>query len=288
MSYMQNIILSLNSFAQELDTQTVSSLIDHANTTTRSETEYQLSPTVFQLLFKVDNQSGLSPISSDPLGVCFCFDEQINCSSKWHHIAPVFPGGTFTLDVVIVGQRNGVVPGVVLASVNTTCTVNSFTSRLGPLENSRPVGKKCAHLSYTVSSIEPFVTMSLTVEDSLLSVTFTPPVVHIPLKPCPLGFTLSNTSGKCDCSPHLELLNTTCNITDQTILRKAPQWIGYYGGEFSTSNHNISANESIGGILVHSHCPYDYCKPEDLHIKLTSPDTQCEFNHSGIMIPEQN
>ena len=34
---------------------------------------------------------------------------------------------------------------------------------------------------------------------------------------------------------------------------------------------------------MHSHCPYDYCKPEDLHIKLTSPDTQCAFNHSGIM-----
>ena len=280
----QSIMLSISSFEQGLNSfsaQAFSSLIDHANTVTRSETEYQLSPIVFQLLFNVDNQSGLSQISSDPLGVCFCLDEQINCTSKWHHIVPVFPGRTFTLDVVIVGQRNGVVPGVVLTSVNTT--LNSFTSRLGPLENSQPVDKKCTHLSYTVFSIEPFVTMSLTVEDSLLSVTFTPPVVHIPLKPCPLGFTLSNTSGKCDCSPRLELQNTTCNITDQTIIRKRPQWIGYYGGEFSTSNHNISTNESIGGILVHSHCPYDYCKPEDLHIKLTSPDMQCAFNHSGIM-----
>ena len=280
----QSIILSIQSFAQELDslnTQSASSLIDYANTVTRSETKYQLSPKVFQLLFNVDNQSGLSPISSDPLGVCFCSDEQINCTSKWHHVAPVFPGGTFTLDVVIVGQRNGVVPGVVLASVNTT--LNSFTSSLGPLENSQPVGKKCAHLSYTVFSTEPSVNMSLTVEDSLLSVTFTPPVVHIPLKPCPLGFTRLNTSWKCDCSPLLESRNYTCNITDQTIHRKAPQWIGYYGGEFSTSNHNISTNESTGGILVHSHCPYDYCKPEHLHIKLTSPDTQCAFNHSGIM-----
>ena len=277
-----SLTFSIQSFAQELDnTPTFSSLISYTNTAIKSEGTYQLSPKVFQLLFNVDNQSGLSPISSDPLGVCFCSDEQINCTSKWHHVAPVFPGGTFTLDVVIVGQRNGVVPGVVLASVNTT--VNSFTSSLGPLENSQPVGMKCAHLSYTVFSTEPSINMSLTVEDSLLSVTFTPPVVHIPLKPCPLGFTLSNTSWKCDCSPLLESRNYTCNITDQTILRKAPQWIGYYGGEFSTSNHNISTNESIGGILVHSHCPYDYCKPEDLHIRLTSPDTQCAFNHSGIM-----
>ena len=34
---------------------------------------------------------------------------------------------------------------------------------------------------------------------------------------------------------------------------------------------------------MHHHCPYDYCKLEELDIRLDFPDTQCRSNHSGIL-----
>lgn len=276
--------LSAHSTVQSLDSVNQSqafSIFQAHSGIDDSKIKYQESLTVFNLLFNVDNQDGLSSVSSDPLGVCFCSDEQVNCTSKWLYITPVFPGGTFTLNVVIVGQRDGVVPGVVLASIDNR--VNSTTSRLGDLQNSQPVGKECSRLSYTIFSTRSSENVSFMVEDSLLSISFTPPIVHIPLRPCPPGFSLLHASGKCDCSPPLELLNITCNVTDQTILRKAPRWLGYYNSEISAPNSSNFTTKLNEGILVHDHCPYDYCKPEDLNIVLTSPDTQCAFNRSGIM-----
>ena len=36
-------------------------------------------------------------------------------------------------------------------------------------------------------------------------------------------------------------------------------------------------------ILIHHHCPFDYCMPFDLPLNLSTPDDQCADNHSGIL-----
>jgi hypothetical protein len=60
-----------------------------------------------------------------------------------------------------------------------------------------------------------------------------------------------------------------CNFTIYTVNRHAQQWIG------------VVDNTRI--IVVHQHCPYDYCKPYALSLNLSVPDDQCSSYRSGIL-----
>ena len=95
----------------------------------------------------------------------------------------------------------------------------------------------------------------------------------ITLKPCPLGFSV-HLNGYCQCdqvlSSYIPSL-THCNIDDQTIPRPANSWI---------SAHTINNSHSYH---VSLHCPFDYCLPHSSHLNLSTPDSQCQFNRSGLL-----
>ena len=38
-----------------------------------------------------------------------------------------------------------------------------------------------------------------------------------------------------------------------------------------------------GEVIVHEHCPFDYCRPDSFDLDLKDPDEQCAFNRSGIL-----
>ena len=42
-------------------------------------------------------------------------------------------------------------------------------------------------------------------------------------------------------------------------------------------------NVLLGGVLIHKHCPFDYCKADSFNLNLEDPDEQCAFNCSGIL-----
>ena len=44
----------------------------------------------------------------------------------------------------------------------------------------------------------------------------------------------------------------------------------------------VTPNASTTGIeiIIHKHCPFDYCTPSDIELNLTEPDKQCDFNRS--------
>ena len=70
----------------------------------------------------------------------------------------------------------------------------------------------------------------------------------------------------------------TCNSTSETFQRKTNAWI---------SNTTIPGSQEQF-LLIHPHCPYDYCRSENEHvdIKLNTPDgynVQCAFNRTGIL-----
>ena len=56
------------------------------------------------------------------------------------------------------------------------------------------------------------------------------------------------------------------------IRKKQHLWIGI-----------SSLNDSNKVLMVHPHCPLDYCKTEELDITLNNTDMQCAFEHSGIL-----
>jgi len=91
----------------------------------------------------------------------------------------------------------------------------------------------------------------------------------IPL-PCPPGFIKANQ--KCVCYPKLAKFGVLgCNINDQTILRPANSWI-------STTSYNNSYKYQIS-----LECPFHYCLSHLSHLNLSTPNSQCRFNRSGIL-----
>ena len=106
------------------------------------------------------------------------------------------------------------------------------------------------------------------VERPLLDI---PVYVSVQLLDCPPGFTLTDQH-RCDCDERILINLLTCNINNQTVRRHSTIWI----------NASFSGNTS-NGVIIHKHCPFEYCKPEQLHVNLTHPETQCAFDHYGTL-----
>ena len=87
---------------------------------------------------------------------------------------------------------------------------------------------------------------------------------------CPTGFVKRDK--RCQCDPALVQYGiTNCNINDQTILRPVNSWI-------SATTHNNSYTYYIS-----LHCPFHYCLPHSSHLNFSTPNSQCQFNRSGLL-----
>ena len=98
-------------------------------------------------------------------------------------------------------------------------------------------------------------------------------IYTITFLPCPKGFLL-HSEGYCWCDPILSSYIpsiTHCNIDNQTIPRPANSWISAH-----TVNNSHSYHVSL-------HCPFDYCLPHSSHLNLSTSDSQCKFNRSGLL-----
>ena len=70
----------------------------------------------------------------------------------------------------------------------------------------------------------------------------------------------------------VEKLGINCSIDSQTVNRQSSMGI-----------NATCVNGSQDGILIHEHCPFDYCKPERFDLDLAEPDEQCAFHRSSIL-----
>jgi len=87
---------------------------------------------------------------------------------------------------------------------------------------------------------------------------------------CPTGFV--KIDKRCQCDPVLVQYGiTNCNINDQTIPRSTNSWI-------SATTHNNSYTYHIS-----LHCPFHYCLPHSSHLNFSTPNSQCQFNRSGLL-----
>ena len=165
-------------------------------------------------------------------------------------------------------------------------SVNSWTSSLPqmkPLQKTQSVGRTCTNLTYTIKSSHQIEQMILTVEKlpatqynlqytarNKLPLSLKDLHLNIHLIPCPMGFVLNNSL--CICHPQLKKYGMNCSIDTQKVNRKVSVWI------------NVTfTNGSQNGVLLHNHCPFDYCKPESFDLNLEDPDEQCAFHRSGIL-----
>ena len=95
-------------------------------------------------------------------------------------------------------------------------------------------------------------------------------VYYIDIFPCPAGFVYQN--GICICDPILKSIPiTTCDINHQTILRPAVNWLSAVTINISHQYHTSS------------HCPLHYCLPQSSQLNFSTPNSQCQFNRSGLL-----
>ena len=236
---------------------------------------------IFKKLFKVPNNT-VNPqsITSSPLTVCLCNKDEMLCGQKLPHNLThrhVFRGERFKMNVVLVGQQNGLVPGTVNAWLKgiQLDKINSF----GEGQKVQKIGtrKHCSTLEYAIRAASTYreVILQLGVEPSgdvsgfELLQQYKRLEINVMFKKCPIGF--AHVNGSCICNRLLSLRNIKCNIRHQTISGVSPGWIGL-----------------VNSTLVYQrHCPYDYCSSSNIKIHSNETalheDEQCATHRTGIM-----
>ena len=200
--------------------------------------------------------------------LCKCEDSHKNCYTNL--LESIYPGQTLKLTVSlnyekIISDKLPISAKVYdNDSPHTICKVSSL------LEAEQEVYQNCTEVTYNILSENTRHCKLI-----LYNVNYDFPMIYyIKLLKCPAGFSYNILKKKCVCDQklHLEPLSIkVCNINDQTILRPANSWI-------SATTHNNSYNYHIS-----LHCPFQYCLPHSSHLNFSTPNSQCQFNRSGLL-----
>ena len=249
---------------------------------------------VFDSLFHLHQPTPqLSLISSNPTRVCLCTNMSIPDCSITEYTITAYPGETLTIPAVAVGQRFGTVPFTVHSNFVYLTDLLTDNVRLPELQYTQLVNVNCTDLMYTILStpnrtelmeltvekhnIPPNILIVDALEDlqvnrTLINLQFSEFKVHIQVLLCPLGFMFNNHSLTCICHPKLQQHEINCSIDTQTVYRRSPLWI-----------NATFLNETYTQVLVHNHCPFDYCNDGNIQLNMEYPDEQCALSRSGVL-----
>ena len=219
--------------------------------------------------------SNSTSISSQPVRVCLCENNEPNCASEGHF--ELKRGEEFTVEVAALDQVGQIV----------SATITS-TSETISLARSERIGANCSQLKYEV--IFPNVSQEYEVtlyadgpcEDKGISkLTFT---AYILPCCCAPGLVKENIDTQCRCMcdpsrPFSDYIHN-CNSTAQTVTREGKFWIHYINGS--------QCDSDLRYYLIYRYCPFDYCKPprESVSINLSLPegsDEQCTQGRGGLL-----
>ena len=225
---------------------------------------------VYNYITSVDEQS--QDISSDPLYICSCEGGEPNCSAS--SIAKsVYPGGTIEVAIIAYGQRSGPTPAV----IEMITPGNELTIK--ETEKTQHITKRCTSLDYTVQTriegsdyeitlyVGPCAAKERTVSSRPTNVI----MVLVNISECPPGFELSGYEPLCKCAQRLERYTNTCRIADRKIERTNEFWVGYAPDNMSD------------GLILHLHCPFDYCTSNEMYMAVDDSDEQCINNRTGLL-----
>ena len=229
----------------------------------------------------------LSSVASDPIQVCECINGRPNCEqSSELRVCTVntpedcsvsrriYPGEDISVTLAAVGQGGGIVPaGIRPATNNDNLDLN--IGRGIPISNDvviRGINATCTTLTYTMTSLDPVVILSLYPRASLCINTDIPlPIAVNFIQPCPYGFETDPSTGQCRCQTRLLKLHVSCNISTRSFHHRGEHWIGF-----------DNATKEI--IIYETRCPFDYClSDQDVVFTLEDTDAECAFNRSGLL-----
>ena len=227
-----------------------------------------------QVIHYVNNSMELFNKMNIPNDICYCTDDQHpNCSID--ELGPVYPGQTFNLNLMVNKKHYSSMNMVILFTYHRACKTHSI------LDQTLLFANTCTKIPYDFlykagDSCNLYL-LGLPEPDESHegnSASFFIDVYYVKLSPCPLGFALSKPLQICQCDPVLKFIINSpdiCNINTHAILRPANSWIA---GRTNVDNSHI--------YQVSLHCPFDYCLPHSSYLNLSNPDSQCQFNRTGV------
>ena len=225
------------------------------------------------LTFIMDSNG--TDISSAPVRICFCRNNQPDCSSQPPPIK-IGKGEKFTITVAAVDQASQTVKNATIRS-----SLLSKFGGLGENQLSQITNGSCADLHYEIFSPNTSETLIMYADGPCKDALPSQGRLDIHFYPCscPVGFQQSlnpseATRCTCECDPQLNGYITDCHPQTGDLVRKGNYWIAYLNT--STKNH----------YLAYPNCPLDYCLPASSRVIFNlkaqdGTDAQCTNDHSG-------
>lgn len=219
---------------------------------------------VYHQLFDIEKNI-TSSISSTPRHINFCnkSSNPENGKQVLNMIVGIYPGQPFSIPVVLVGQLNGTIPGV----VQTKCDTNNMKL----VDGIHYVKScNCTNLTYEIvvnsnnTQLPQPVQLSLTSQHSgdqsgyeKISNNNQTRLVNVTLQECPIGCTLNQTNGAFSCN-YSRMDQTKCNMEldgPRIIIENSNAWI-----QFEYEN-----NDDVP-IRIHysNQCLFGYCNNNKL------------------------
>ena len=202
-------------------------------------------------------------ISSGPLRLCFCQNNTPDCLYQYPPF-DVVRGASISVSVAALNQVSHLVAAYVRGYLL------SDSSSFGSGQYVQQIGISCTDLNFTVLSTEPSATLILYAQGPCRDSGISPRNVTVKLEPCPLAFELS--ASQCICTKKLQKYTNTCSIESESFQRSGSFWVG--------SDYD---NGSYTGLVIHPHCPFDYCQSDTADISFNDLDSQCAFSREGVL-----
>ena len=195
----------------------------------------------------ITTQLQLFPLH-DPFHICICKNNLPDCSETRYSPITAYPGGTFQVPVVAVGQRNGTVPSTVQSdtklgnnrevSPSTMKSIMKLEVSLQDNQYLQTASNTCTKLNYTVFSLSTPVMIDLHAEGNPCSKVDPTYMTHYTLlisvdliQNCPPGFNISETATAYVCEPRLaqyagtDITNGLGQISRNSCRPKVLGWI---------------------------------------------------------------
>ena len=211
-------------------------------------------------------------ISSDPVQVCLCINNEYDCTHQRH--IEVKKGEMFKVSLTAVDQIGQPVNATIQTSLNFS------GSGLAEGQLARKISAECTDLEFNV--VSPHISENLTLyalDGPCKDADLSKKTIKIHFLPCSclLGLQISGenaTSCTCECHSDISRYMEHCDGHTGSLV-KQPQsraWISYIN------------DTNLTGYLVYPNCPFDYCLLTSPPVDLNQPngaDAQCAFNHSS-------
>ena len=199
--------------------------------------------------------------------LCYCSsNNDYDCYKEV--LDPMYPGQT--ISVILINSRGSYGDETYKTNdvvVDTSSPMACLVTNLSEIKQS--IGhSNCTELKYSIA-FPSDNWCELYLRSSPGTNTQHTDIYYITQLPCPIGF--FKNKGECQCDSSIKEFNIKCDINDQTILRPANSWT-------SATTHNNSYTYHIS-----LHCPFHYCLPHSSHLNFSTPNSQCQFNRSGLL-----